>query len=210
MTTDLTSEQVSVYKEYRAAKRNLKKGRDFADWMKIAHGYNQARREAMYLAGTNTPQGAAYREHFSRIARRERLIDHYDDDSEFPTSEDRTFCIKVLENFDVPSHDPRRVSIKVWRDSLSASERAKLNHPKRVWLAYRTATEPRAERDAKRAARDMRPAKKDPMLEAVGNAEAETHAARRQIETLRELLAAIRNAVELPAEFAAKIEAALR
>ena len=47
MTTDvMTDEQKTIYKDYRAAKRHLKQGRDFADWMKIARGYDQARREA--------------------------------------------------------------------------------------------------------------------------------------------------------------------
>src|SRR6516225_7798423 len=150
MTDDLTDEQVSVYKDYRSAKKNLKKGRDFADWMKVARGYDQARREAMHRAHSNAPQGATYREYFARVDRREKLIDRDDKGREFPTPEDRTYCIKVLENYDTPGHDPRRISIKAWRDGLSVSERAKLNHPKRVWGAYWAATEPRAERDAKR------------------------------------------------------------
>src|SRR5215831_14953472 len=98
MTTDLmTDEQKTIYKDYRAAKRHLKEGRDFADWMKIARGYDQARREAMRRAGTNRPQGAAYRAEFAKIDRREKLIDRDDKGNEFPTPEDRTFCIKVLE-----------------------------------------------------------------------------------------------------------------
>jgi hypothetical protein len=94
--------------------------------MKIARGYDQARREAMHRAGTNTPQGAAYREQFAKIDRREKLIDRDDKGGEFPTKEDRTYCIKVLENYDMPSYDPRRASIKTWRDSLAHGERALL------------------------------------------------------------------------------------
>ena len=48
------------------------------------------------------------------------------------------------------------------------------------------------------------------MLDAVGKAEAPAHAARRQIETLRGLLALIRDAVALPDAIAAKIDAALQ
>src|SRR6516164_3260672 len=104
MTDDLTDEQVSVYKDYRSAKKNLKKGRDFADWMKVARGYDQARREAMHHAGSNTPQGAAYRTYFTRIDRRERLIDRDDKGNEFPSKEDRSYCIKVIENYDMPGY----------------------------------------------------------------------------------------------------------
>jgi hypothetical protein len=206
--TSLSHDQISIYKDYRAAKRHLTKGREFADWLKVARGYDQARREAMARAGTNSPQGAAYREAFASIDRREKLIDR-DDGREFPSKEDRTYCIYVLENYDVPSHDPRRPSIKTWRDGQSASERGKLNHPKRVWTAYLAATEPRAERDAKLKAREDR-ASKNPLADALGDAEAATHTARREVETLRELLDHIRNHVELPADIITKIDAVLR
>lgn len=145
-----TDERKLIYQEYRTAKRNLRKGRDFWDWMKIARGYDEARREAMHRAGTNTPQGTTYREEFTKIDHRERLIDRDEQGREFPSPEDRTFCIKVLENFDAPIFDPRRPSIKAWRDSLSDTERAKVNHPKRVWTAYVANTAPRVEQEAKR------------------------------------------------------------
>jgi hypothetical protein len=205
---DPTDEQKTIYKEYRIAKKNLQKGRDFLDWMKIARGYDEARREAMHRAGTNSPQGTSYREEFGKIDRREKLITR-DHGREFPSPEDRTYCIKVLENFDVPKEDPRRPSIKIWRDSLSDSERGKLNHPKRVWTAYWAITEPRAEKDAKRKARDMREPKPNPMQEAVADAEAREHTARREVEMLRELLALIRDHVELPDEIVSKINAVL-
>lgn len=211
--TQLSNEQVEQYKRYRTAKRNLRKVRDFADWLEIMRGYDQARSEAMRLAGTNTPQGAAYREQFAKIDKRERLIDRGDDNGrawEFPTREDRTYCVKVLENYDAPSHDPRRPSIKAWRDRLSPGKRALLNHPKRVWSAYQSDTEPRAERDAKRSEREMKGQKANPHIEALAESEVREHDARRQVETLRELLAAVRDFVELPEDIAARIDAALR
>jgi hypothetical protein len=208
---DPTDERKTIYQEYRTAKRHLKKGREFIDWLKIARGVDEARREAMNRAGTNMPQGSAYRAEFTKIDRREKLIDRDDKGREFPSPEDRTYCIKVLENYDMPSHDPRRASIKVWRDGLSDSERAKLNHPKRVWTAYWAATEPREEAAAKRIERERkRAAKPDPALDAIGDAVAETHDARRQVEALRELLSLIRDAVDLPEDIVAKIDAALR
>jgi hypothetical protein len=212
MSDNANDERDAIYKEYRAAKKNLKKGRDFFDWMKIARGYDEARREAMHRAGTNVPQGSAYREEFGKISRREKLIDRDDKGREFPSPEDRTFCIYVLENYDAPSKDPRRVSIKAWRDGLSDSRRAGLNHPKRVWTSYLADTEPRAEKDAKRIERERQQAMKstDPLLDKVGEAEAETHTARRQVEALRELLALIRDHVRLPEDIVAKIDAALR
>jgi hypothetical protein len=209
MTHDPRDEQRAIYREYRAAKKHLKSGREFHDWMKIARGYDEARREAMHRAGTNSAQGSAYREEFAKVDRREKLIDRDAKGREFPSPEDRTYCIKVLENYDAPSQDPRRVSIKTWRDALSDSERGKLNHPKRVWTSYWADTEPRAEKDAKRVERE-RKQKTDPMLDAIGEAEAETHNARRQVEALRELLALIRGHVDLPEEIVAKIDAALR
>jgi hypothetical protein len=211
MTDCGNTERNEIYKEYRTAKKNLRKGRDFHDWMKIARGYDEARREGMQKAGTNVPHGSAYREAFAKIDRREKLIDH-DEGREFPAPEDRTYCIKVLENYDMPSYDPRRPSIKVWRDGLSDSERAKLNHPKRVWTGYLAATEPRAETEAKRKERERKQAEKsrDPMLDKVGEAEAETHTARRQVEVLRELVAFIRDHIDLPEDIAAKIDAVLR
>jgi hypothetical protein len=184
----ITDEQRTVYQDYRTAKKHLKQGRDFADWMKIARGYDQARREAMRRAGTNAPQGAAYREAFARIDRREKLIDRDDTGKEFPTPEDRTYCVKILENYDMPGHDPRRVSIKAWRDSLPHGERAKLNHPKRVWTSYWESTEPKADREAKRKAREMKPPKENPHLAALADAEGERDASRRQTEDLRGLL----------------------
>jgi hypothetical protein len=206
---DMTEEQKTVYRDYRAAKRHLKQGRDFADWMKIARGYDQARREAMHYAGTNNPQGAAYREQFARIDRREKLIDR-DDGKEFPTPEDRTYCIKILENYDMPSYDPRRVSIKTWRDSLLHGERAKLNHPKRVWTSYWADTEPKAERDAKRIAREMKPPKENPHLAALADAEVERDGARRHAEGLRGLLGRVLAEVEdLPLELREAIMRAL-
>ena len=117
MIIDHPTLEETVYKEYRAAKRNLRNGRDFADWFKIMRGIDQARNEAMGLAGTNTPQGPLYRAAWAKIDKRERLIDRGCDEKtgkewEFPTPEDRTYCIKILENYDMPSHDPRRPSIK--------------------------------------------------------------------------------------------------
>jgi hypothetical protein len=215
MTADsLTNEQIDVYRKYRTAKKNLRKDREFTDWLKIMRGYDQARSEAMRCAGTNTPQGATYREEFAKIARREKLIDHGVDDNgrrwQFPTKEDRTYCIKVLENYDVPSYDPRRPSVKVWRAGLSPGQRSKLNHPKRVWSSYWTATEPRAEKDAKRVEREMKEPKASPQLEALADSEVREHDARRQIESLRQLLGLIRDAwTDLPDEIAAKIDAVL-
>jgi hypothetical protein len=217
MTIDHPTLEETIYKEYRTAKRNLRKGRDFADWFKIMRGIDQARNEAMGLAGTNTPQGPLYRAAWAKIDKRERLIDRGRDEKtgkewEFPTPEDRTFCIKILENYDMPGHDPRRPSIKTWRDALPPGERAKLNHPKRVWQAYWADTEPRAEKDAKLVERERKRAElpKNPMVDALAVAGTETHHARRENEAARELLTYIRDHVELPDDIIVKIDAVLR
>jgi hypothetical protein len=209
MLNTLTAEQKTVYKDYRTAKTHLKQGRDFADWMKVARGYDQARREAMHQAGTNQPQGPGYREEFAKIDHREKLIDRDASGKEFPSREDRTYCIKVLENYDMPSYDPRRISIKAWRDSLSPSERAKSNHPKRVWEAYWSRTEPQTEKDAKQAERERKPPKENPFQELVAVAEGERDDARRHEQGFRGLLARILDEVELPDDLREAIKQAL-
>jgi hypothetical protein len=35
---DMTEERKAIYKEFRTANRDVKKGRDFLDWMKMARG----------------------------------------------------------------------------------------------------------------------------------------------------------------------------
>lgn len=204
---DSTDERKTIYKEYRAAKKNLKKGRDFIEWMKIARGYAEARREAMQRAGTNQPQGAAYQKEFAEIDRRENLIDRDENGKEFPTGEDRSYCIRVLENYDAPSYDPRRESIKAWRDGLLDTERAKVNHPKRVWDKYWRDTEPQEEKAARRVARETK-AKVDQMADLIADTESERNAAQRQVEAMREMLVAIRDAwADIPDHVAAKIDA---
>src|SRR5262249_55937868 len=74
----------------------------------------------------------AQRADFAKTDRREKLIDR--DDIALIAS----MCSKTTTR---RAHDPRRKSIKVWRDNLSESERAKINHPKRehpqgAWGAF--------------------------------------------------------------------------
>ena len=61
------------------------------------------------------------------------------------------------------------------------------------------------ERERKRAEQP-----KNPMIDALAVAETETHDARRQVEALRELIAFIRDHVELPDDVVAKIDAIVR
>jgi hypothetical protein len=119
----------------------------------------------MQRAGTNRPQGPTYRNEFAEIDRRENLIDRDENGKEFPSGEDRAFCIRVLENYDAPSYDLRRPSIKAWRDGLLDTERAKFNHPKCVWERYWSDTEPMAKKKAKRIARETRETKPYPVAD---------------------------------------------
>ena len=103
-----------------------------------------------------------------------------------------------------------RVSIKTYRDGLPHSERAKLNHPKRVWTSYWADTEPKADQLAKRIAREMKPPKESPHLAALADAEGERDDARRHSENLRELLGRVLNEVEdLPSDLHEAIKKAL-
>ena len=131
------------------------------------------------------------------------------DGKEFPSPEDRTFCIKLLENYDAPSYDPRRPSIKAWRDKLLDSERAKINHAKPVWNKYWSDTEPMAEKAAKRNAREMK-AKADPVGDLAANQEVELKTKQRQFEAMREPFAYIRDHCDIPDDVAAKIDGILR
>jgi hypothetical protein len=201
----------NIYSDYRAAKKALRRGRDFLDWMKIARGYEAARTEAMQRAHTNVPHGPLYREEFNKVANREKLFDHDIDDHKFPTAEDCNYCIKMLNNYEMPQ-DARRPSIQKWRDGLSMNVRARLNHPKSIWDAYQRQTEPLTEKAAKQKEREHKQGAKakDPMLEKVGEAEANEHAARRQVEDMREVLAMIRDHVTLPDDIVAKINEILK
>jgi hypothetical protein len=211
MTDNINVERKIIYDDYRAAKKALRRGRDFDDWMKIARGYAAARTEAMQRAKTNVPHGTAYREELVKVANREKLFDHEIDGRKFPSPEDCNYCIKVLDNYEM-SQDPRRKSIKAWRDHLSASDRAKLNHPKSVWSAYQSKTEPAVEKEAKQRARELKQGEKpkDPMLEKVGESEAAEHIARRETEEWRELVRYILDHVSLPDDIAAKIKTKLQ
>jgi hypothetical protein len=115
--------------------------------------------------------------------------------------------IKVLENYDVPSYDPRRPAIMAWRDGMSPSERAKLNHPKRVWSAYWAKTTPQAEKEARAAERAMQEPSADPMLDLVADTERERDDAHRHAQDGRGLLGEVLERWEdIPADLREKIE----
>src|SRR5262245_35770759 len=96
----------------------------------------------------------------------------------------------------MPSYDPRRISIKAYRDGLSDSERSNLNHPKRVWINYWADTDPEEDKQARRVEQAMAAQKREPltkMADLLAETESARHASQREIATLRQLLKRIIN-----------------
>ena len=147
-----TDERKLIYQEYRTAKRKpAGRAATSGDWMKIARCDDEARREATHRAGTNTPQGTTYREEFTKIDHRERLIDRDEQGREFPSPEDRTFCIKVLEKLrcsDLRSAPPLNQGLA--RQPLRHRARQGQSPEARLDLADVANTAPRVEQEAKR------------------------------------------------------------
>jgi hypothetical protein len=115
----------------------------------------------------------------------------------------------------VPSADPRRKSIKAYRDGLSHGERAKLNHPKRVWTSYWEDTQPGADKHAKRVERAATAGirqKQVELIDLLADTEDARAANQRKIEELRILLSRMLAAVKdhLPPELREEVEEVLR
>jgi hypothetical protein len=94
----------------------------------------------------------------------------------------------------MPSYDPRRIPIKAYRDGLSDSERANLNHPKRVWTSYWADTDPEEDKQARRVERAIAAQKKEPLVK-MADLLAETqdahHTSQQEAAALRRLLGRI-------------------
>ena len=201
----MTDDRKEIYRQGRLALKHLTQGRDFLDWLNWARAYDEAQREAMQRAGTNSPVGAYYNEAFAKVMAREKLVERKGSEKhkQFPDPETRSFALKMLKNYDFPAEDPRRKAIKVWRDELRTTNPQKygaLNHPKRVWLNWLDDTMPQTERTAREEARKQRAAEKaaapDPIAEDLANEEGRHRDTRRELEDLRELLGLILGELE--------------
>lgn len=210
MTMATTDDAHEIYKRARAAMRNLQKARDFHWWVDYGTGADMARREAMQAAFTNQPIGKAYNIEHARVMRREKLVDLTDPANPFPDANTRKDAIVMVENLHHPVDTRRLKGILGWREGLTASERAKLNHPTAILRRWRKDTEPQEEKRAREQTREQREPKEDPMLSLVADTEGERDEARRHAENLRGLLGRVLNEVEdLPPELRELIEQAL-
>lgn len=187
-----TDEDRLSYKRGRAALRDLRKGRDFTSWLDYANAVDTAQREAMRAAAANNPVGKAYNAEFARVVKREKLVEHLPDGKQFPDPTTRKDCAAMLRNYEFAVDDPRRISVKTWRGKLDSSDRAKLNHPGSVMRRWRADTEPQEDKEAAKAAREARAPREDPLLTLVADTELERDAARHDAQTLRQLLARVR------------------
>jgi hypothetical protein len=191
-----TDDEREAYKRARAAMRNLKRGKDFQWWIDYGTGADTARREAMRAAYTNQPIGKAYNLEHARIMKREKLIDLSDPNAPFPDANSRKDAIMMVENLHHPVDSRRLKGVLAWRETLTASERSKLNHPSRILQRWRKDTEPQEEKRARELIREQAEPKEDPMLSLVADTERERDAARRHAEDLRGLLGRVLEEVE--------------
>jgi len=194
MTT--TEQEHEAYKRGRAAMRQLKKDRNFQWWTDYGVAALAAQTEAMRRSFTNQPIGKAYNLEHARIMKREKLVDLTDLNHPFPDPNSRKDAMMMVESLHHPADSRRLKGILSWREGLTGSERAKLNHPTAILRRWRKDTEPIEDKRAKELEREQREPKEDPMLTLVADSESERDAARRHAGDLRGLLGRVLNEVE--------------
>ena len=101
--------------------------------------------------------------------------------------------IEILENYDMPLYDPRRPSIKAWRDAMTPGERSRYNHPESVWSTYWRSTEPKEDKDRKRASRAAKETEREssPLEEELAELHHLADDRQGRIETMRLVLAKV-------------------
>jgi hypothetical protein len=115
-------ERDRVARQGTQAWQRLKKEKSWIDWLKVGEALQVGREWAMNQAMTNRPEGKAY-----NIAFGEWLGKYKLDDMD---KGDRSRLFTVMEN--LPQIDQ-------WRQTLTLTERLKLNHPNAVlrkWKAF--------------------------------------------------------------------------
>jgi hypothetical protein len=115
-------ERVRVSRQGTAAWQRLKKEKNYHDWLKVGEAHQVGREWAMSQAGTNRPQGKGYNLVFA-----EWLTKYRFDDMD---KGDRSRLFELMDNL---------AQIEQWRQTLTLTERLKLNHPNAVlrkWKAF--------------------------------------------------------------------------
>jgi hypothetical protein len=115
----------------------LKREKNWNDWLKVGEALQVGREWAMNQAGTNQAVGKAYNMAFGEWLAKYKLGDM--------DKGDRSRLFTVMDNLPM---------IEQWRQTLTQTERFKLNHPNAVWRKWKAAVEPDRPKDAKLTLRD--------------------------------------------------------
>ena len=125
-------ERDRVARQGTQAWKRLKKEKSWTDWLKVGEALQVGREWAMNQAGTNKPEGKGY-----TIAFGEWLAKYKLDDMD---KGDRSRLFAVMDNLPM---------IEEWRQTLTLTERLKLNHPNAVlrkWKAYIEPEKPKSDK----------------------------------------------------------------
>jgi regulator of replication initiation timing len=102
----------------------LKKDKSWTDWIAVGEGMMIGRQQAMHEAGTNQPKGRGFNVVFGKW-----LKDHKFDDMD---ESDRAKLFKIMES---------RAEVEAWRETLTLTDKMRLNHPSSVYRKWKGASE---------------------------------------------------------------------
>jgi len=98
---------------------------DWADWIKVGEALRIGRELALNHVGSNAPTGAAYHKVFGDWLQKNKFDDM--------DKGERSRLFTILDNLP---------EVERWRDTLTMTERLKLNHPNAVLRKWQAATKP--------------------------------------------------------------------
>jgi hypothetical protein len=121
-------ERDRVVRQGQEAWRRLKKEKNYGDWIKVGEAHLVGREWAMHQAGTNEPRGKGYNMAFGEWLTKNKFNDM--------DKGDRSRLFEVMDNL---------VLIEDYRQTLTLTERLKLNHPNAVLRKWKNAIRPEPE-----------------------------------------------------------------
>jgi hypothetical protein len=130
-------ERERVERQATEAWKRLKREKSWNDWLKVGEGLQSGREWALHQAMTNQPIGKAYNMAFGEWLTRRKLDDM--------DKGDRSRLFAVMDNLG---------NIEQWRQTLTFTERLKLNHPNAVWRKWKAANEPETPKEPKPGLKD--------------------------------------------------------